>query len=187
MADKKADPSPMPYQKAAHLLNPLRKLILSPQKLAKRLSLERSSNVLELGCGPGYYSAEVARNIPDGRLTLVDIQQEMLDMAKERMDSFGVSNARYVKADAASLPFENDAFDVVYLVAVMGEIPDQSACIRELHRILRSGGLLSVSEQSYDPHFITISEMKKLLGDTFHFEGTFGSSRNYTASFRKEE
>lgn len=186
MAGSKADPIPMPYQKAAHLLNPLRKIILSPQKLAKRLSLEHNFNALELGCGPGYYSAEVARSIPDGRLTLVDIQQEMLDMVKERLESLGVSNTRYVKADAASLPFESDAFNVVYLVAVLGEIPNQTACIGELHRVLRSGGLLSVSEQSYDPHFITIPELKNLLGDSFHFERTFGSSRNYTANFRKQ-
>jgi ubiquinone/menaquinone biosynthesis C-methylase UbiE len=185
MSEKRAFPSPMSYKKADHLLNPLRKLILSPASHARRLSLDSRASVLELGCGPGYYSAEVARSIPLGRLTLVDIQPEMLEMAKTRLDSFGISNIDYVKADAAALPFENDSFDVVYMIAVLGEIPEIEKCIGELSRVLRKGGLLSVSEQSRDPHFIPINEMKDLVGDSFHFEKFFGHSRSYTANFRK--
>lgn len=185
MSFRDSTPIPMPYKKAGHLLNPFRKLILSPSKLASRLSLDPSANVLELGCGPGYYSPEIARKIPDGKLTLTDIQQEMLDMAKNRMESFGISNVTYIRADAAALPLENDTFDVLFLVAMLGEVPDRRKCIRELHRVLRPGGLLSVSEQAYDPHFINISEMKSLIGKAFRFERSFGTSRNYTANFRK--
>jgi ubiquinone/menaquinone biosynthesis C-methylase UbiE len=186
MPDKKITPAPMSYKKADHLLNPLRKFILSPSKLTSRLYLKQSTNVLELGCGPGYYSADVAQNIPNGKLTLVDIQQEMLDMAKQRLDSLSITNIIYVQADATALPFENDTFDVVYLAAVIGEVPDKETCIREMHRVLRVGGLLSVTEQCRDPHFIPVSEMKSLAGDMFDFERTFGSSRNYTSNFRKK-
>jgi len=185
MSDKDSTPIPMSYKRAEHLLNPLRKFILSPSKLVKQLSLNQNANVLELGCGPGYYSAKVAQKIPDGKLTLVDIQQEMLDMAKRRMDSFGISNINYVQADASELPFENDSFNVIFLIAMLGEVPDKEKCIRELHRVLRTGGLLSISEQSYDPHFIQDSKMKHLIGDMFHFEKEFGISRNYTVNFIK--
>lgn len=92
----------------------------------------------------------------------------------------------YVQADAAALPFKNDTFDVVYLIAMLGEVPDKKTCIHELHRVLRPKGLLSVSEQSYDPHFISVAEMKDLVGNSFSFERTFGVSRNYTANFRKQ-
>lgn len=186
MSKKEITASPMPYQRAKHLLNPLRKLILSPSKLTSCLSLNQNANVLELGCGPGYYSATVARNIQGGKLTLADIQQEMLDMAKKRLESLDISNVNYVQADATALPFENDSFDVVYLVAVLGEVPDEEKCIRELHRVLRTGGLLSVSEQSYDPHFISIPQIRSMVGDAFNFERTFGNRRNYTANFRKQ-
>jgi hypothetical protein len=54
----------MSYEHAAHLLNPLRKFILSPKKLVKRLELRENSKVLELGPGPGYFSLEIARSIP---------------------------------------------------------------------------------------------------------------------------
>lgn len=185
MSNKDSTPIPMSYKRAGHLLNPLRKFILSPSKLVNRLSLNQSANVLELGCGPGYYSAKVAQKIPSGKLTLVDIQQEMLDMAKRRMDLFDISNINYVLADALELPFENDSFDVIFMIAMLGEVPNREKCIRELHRILRTGGLLSISEQSYDPHFIPAFKMKDLIRDVFHFERRYGSNRNYTVNFRK--
>lgn len=186
MSDRKRNPGPMPYRHAAHLLNPIRKLILSPKKLAGRLSPEPDAAVLELGPGPGYFSAEIARNVPDGKLTLVDIQQEMLDMAKKRLDSFGLSNIAYIQADAAALPFDKETFDVIFLVAVLGEVPNKKKCIGELHRVLRPNGLLSVSEQPGDPDLIPVDEMKSLTGDLFDLERIFGGGRNYTANLRKK-
>lgn len=186
MSERNSAPIPMSFQRAEHLLNPLRKLILSPSRLVHRLSLNQTANVLELGCGPGYYSIKAAQMIPGGKLTLVDIQQEMLDMAKGRMDSAGLSNIDYVRADAAELPFEKDSFDVIFLVAMLGEVPDQGSCIRELNRVLRSGGLLSVSEQYHDPHFIPASKIKSLMGNVFRFDREFGSRHNYTVNFRKQ-
>ncbi len=184
MSDK-GTPGPMPVKHAAHLLNPLRKLILSPAKLVNRLSLNPAASVLEVGPGPGYFSGEVARNIPSGRLTLVDIQQEMLDMAKKRLDSFGLDNIDYIQADAAALPFAGESFDVAFLVAVLGEIPDKKKCIGELYRVLRPGGLLSVTEQPGDPDLIHLDEMKKLIGDLFSLEQIYGKGKNYTVNFRK--
>jgi hypothetical protein len=73
------------------------------------------------------------------------------------------------------------------MIAVLGEVPYQKQCIRELNRILRIGGLLSVSEQSRDPHFISIEKVKVLVGNDFYFEKSFGNSHNYTANFRKQE
>lgn len=176
----------MPFKHAAHLLNPLRKLILSPKKLVGRLSLAPDATVLEVGPGPGYFSAEAARNIPYGQLTLVDIQQEMLDMAKKRLDSYALQNVKYVQANATTLPFEKETFDVVFLVAVLGEIPDKQKCIGELYRVLRPGGLLSITEQPGDPDYIPVDNMKKLAGEMFHLDQLFGGGHNYIANFRKQ-
>ena len=67
--------TPMPHTHAAHLLNPLRALALSPRTLVRRLELKPDFAVLELGPGPGYFSPEVARAVPQGKLMLVDVQQ----------------------------------------------------------------------------------------------------------------
>ena len=98
LSNRKHEPRPMPCTKARHLLNPLRSLILSPEKLVQRLQLRPDFRVLELGPGPGYFSPAVARSIPKGKLVLVDIQQEMLDMARERLESKGLENVEYYRA-----------------------------------------------------------------------------------------
>ena len=153
-------PQPMPYTKARHLLNPLRSLVLSPKKLVSRLSLKPDSRVLELGPGPGYFSPTVASALPEGGLILVDIQQEMLDMAKERLDKKGIGNVEYRRGNATSLPVESETIDVVFLVAVLGEVPDRDSCLREIHRVLKKNGLLSLTEFKLgDPHFIPKNRM----------------------------
>lgn len=187
MPDSKGYCRPISYRKAGHLLHPLRGLILSPVRLAHRLSLRRDAQILELGPGPGYFSGHIARCIPDGRLTLVDVQPEMLDLAQKRLRAMGLQNVSYVQADAVDLPLENEAYDVAFLVDVLGEITDRIKCIRELHRVLKTGGLLSITEQPWGHDFVALGEAKRLVGDKeFSLEKIFGRGRNYTINFRKE-
>jgi len=177
--------TPMSHTKAHHLLNPLRGLILSPKKLARRLGLKPVFSVLELGAGPGYYSIEIARRLTGGKLILVDVQQEMLDMARERLENSGITNVEYWKADAGSVPADNASFDVVFVVAVLGEISDRAACLREARRVLRADGLLSLTEQFGDPDFIPMAEIMKLTADAgFELVAKYGFRFNYTANFR---
>jgi len=179
---------PMPHERASHLLNPLRKLILSPKKLVKRLELRKDAKVLELGPGPGYFSLEVARSIPAGILVMVDIQQEMLDMASKRLEKEGITNVDYIKGDAASLPADNEFFDVAFLVSVLGEVPDRSQCLRELYRVLHPQGRLSVTEQPGAPDFISRPEIQRLaVKEGFQVETTYGWSKNYTVNFKKPD
>ncbi len=77
-------------------------------------------------------------------------------------------------------------WDCVYLVAVLGEVSDLRSCVREVHRILRTGSVLSLTEQPGDPDFIPLLEARELVeGIGFRFEKARGRSKNYTASFRK--
>ncbi len=185
--NRKHKPRPMPYTKARHLLNPLRSLILSPEKLVQRMQLRPDFRVLELGPGPGYFSPTVARSIPKGKLVLVDIQQEMLDMARERLEGKGIANVEYYRGDAVSLPLESESVDVVFLVAVLGELPDRSACLKEVCRVLCPEGLLSITEFKLgDPDFIPEPEMIGSVEDTgFRCCATHGNLLSYTANFRK--
>jgi Methylase involved in ubiquinone/menaquinone biosynthesis len=184
--EQRKAPQPMSHKHAVFLLNPLRHLLLSPKKLVQRLNLHADAEVLEIGPGPGFFSAAVARSIPEGTLTLLDIQQEMLDMAKKRLDRMGISNAAFIKADAARMPFGDASYDAVFLVSVLGEMPDPAQCLKEAHRILRPNGLLSVSEQPGDPHFVPMAELTDLAARIgFKLERTFGPRFNYTLNFRK--
>lgn len=175
-----------PQQLASILTSPLRRLILSPKKLVRRLGPDEDSKVLELGPGPGYFSLEVAHSIPRGYLLLIDVQREMLEKAKRRLLRAKAKNVGYVQGDGCALPVRSSVFDVVFLVAVLGEVEKPFLCLKEIHRVLRQNGLLSVTEQPGDPDFVPLSKVQKLATETkFSFERVYGHEKNYTANFRK--
>jgi len=175
-----------PHQLAFLLEFSLRRFILSPERLADRLELKEASRVFELGPGPGYFSGAVARRIPQGYLMLADLQLEMLQKVRGKLARAGLGNVGFVQANGACLPLLSGAWDCVFLVAVLGEVSDPRSCLREIYRVLRSGGPLSLTEQPGDPDFIALPDARKLVeGVGFRFEKVYGGSKNYTASFRK--
>ncbi len=175
-----------PYQYAFTLLIPLRNLVLSPRKLLKMLSLQEDSSVLEVGPGPGYFSPHVARAIPKGKLVLADIQPEMLAYAKKRIEKKGLRNVSYHLCNGVTFPFDAASFDTIFLVAVLGEIENKDRYAAEFYRMLKPGGLLSVSELPGDPDRMRREEISDLLEkEEFSFDRFFGSRRNFTIHFRK--
>jgi len=176
-----------PHELAVMLLFPLRRIILSPQRLVDHLHLTRTSRVLEVGPGPGFFSIAVARAIPEGRLELVDIQREMLQKARGRLRRAGVPNTGYTQASAVRLPFRSDAFDVAFLVAVLGEVSDPKACLASIADVLRPGGLLAVAELPGDPDAVTEEQLRTLMqGTGLEFVDSLPVSRGFLASFRRE-
>lgn len=173
--------------KASFLLdNPLRKLIKSPKLVADRLSLQSQYHVLEVGAGGGYYSVEVASRLTAGQLTILDIQPNMLDKAMSKLREKGFDSVTAVLADACVLPLRDAQFDRVFMVTVLGEVPDPCKTLQETFRVLRPGGLLSVGEQRTDPDFLSLSFVKSLADNVgFEFVKSFGYRWNYTANFMK--
>jgi ubiquinone/menaquinone biosynthesis C-methylase UbiE len=176
-----------PSQFAFTLLIPLRNIILSPRVLIQRLGLKKNSVVLELGPGPGYFSVKVAEALPEGKLCLADIQQEMLDYAKKRLGRRKIRNVEYHLCNGTDLPFDDNQFDVIFMVTVLGEIENKQQYLKEFKRILKPGGILSISEQAGDPDKLEKHEIEELLdGHGFKPHEFFGTRRNFTINFRKE-
>ena len=176
-----------PHELAVMLLFPLRRIVLSPERLIRHLHLTRGSRVLEVGPGPGFFSIDVAQAIPRGRLELVDIQLEMLQKARRRLRRAGVHNAGYTQANAVKLPFGSSAFDVAFLVAVLGEVADPTACLASIADVLRCGGLLSVAELPGDPDALTEAQLRTLTqGTGLEFVESVRLPRGVLASFRRQ-
>ena len=176
-----------PPQMAFTLLIPARNLFLSPKQLISRLQLRKNSRVLEVGPGPGYFSTHVAKVLTGGKLVLADIQQEMLDKAKKRILRKKISNVEFYLCNGDNFLLPDESFDTIFLVTVIGEIENKNAYIKEFHRLLRKGGILSISELKGDPDKLTISEVKELISDSrLVFDNLFGNEDNYTINFKKE-
>lgn len=176
-----------PYQLAWVLDNPIRRLLITPERLADRLHLDDRSYVLELGPGSGYFSVELARRTKGGHLELLDLQPEMLAMAKRKLDRAGMQHVSYTAADASDeLPYPAETFDTAVLVAVLGEVSDRDSTLRGLLRVLRQGGVLAVHEHLPDPDRIPFHTLRPFVESRgFSFEERWGPAWNYTAIFRR--
>ena len=175
-----------PHQLAFTLLIPLRNIFLSPKQLLERLELEENFSVLEIGPGPGFFSIKIAQRLKRGKLVLADIQEEMLRISRKRIKKKGLRNVEYKLCDGKSLDFSDESFDRVFMVTVIGEVENKELYIKEINRILKTGGIFSVSELAGDPDKISIEELKELV-IPFGFEvyKQFGNKKNYTINFIK--
>ena len=175
-----------PPKYAFTLLIPFRDIFLSPRKLIQRLDLRENHIVLEIGPGPGYFSSHVAEKLYNGRLVLLDIQQEMLDYARKRLDKRNIKNVEYKLTDGNNLGFDNGIFDRVFMVTVIGEVDNKDGYLKEIHRILKPDGILSISELAGDPDKISIDDLKALVSAYgFEADEVFGNRFSYTVNFRK--
>lgn len=158
---------------------------ITRRRLREILAPEPGERVLEVGPGTGYYSLHVARWLePDGTLDILDVQQGMLDHTARRAHELGISNIIPTKADARELPYPDDSFDAVYLNLVLGEVPDQDATLRELHRTLKPDGRLVVGEVFADLHMVPFGALRtRAEAAGLEFESRLGGPLGYYARF----
>lgn len=137
--------------------------IISRDRLRSVLRPLPGERLLEVGVGTGYYSHDLAEWVgPDGTLELFDLQQEFLDHVMRGAAERGLTNLVPTQGDATALPYENASVDAVILTAVLGEIPDSAAALREIRRVLKPDGRLVVGELFGDPHFTTRASLERM-------------------------
>jgi ubiquinone/menaquinone biosynthesis C-methylase UbiE len=86
----------------------------------------------------------------------------MLLKARRRVHRAGLGNVYFTQASATSLPFKPATFDTVFLVAVLGEVPDPPACVAAVAAVLRPDGILSVTELPGDPDALSESDVREM-------------------------
>lgn len=136
---------PLP-DKWADLIRVIRDQVLT------RAALKPGQQVLDVGAGTGLVTLEACRQVgPSGRVVAVDLSHRALDTccvraaaAEAGAEVDAVVNA--VVSDALYLPFQSGYFDVALVRSVLMYIDDKVAAARELRRVLRPGGLVSVFE-----------------------------------------
>ena len=95
-------------------------------------------NVVEFGCGPGYFTRAIAKNATF--VTAVDISQEMLDRANANLA--GVENVAFKKENVERTTFPPDTFDTVFTANVVQVLEHPERALREAYRVLKPGGRL---------------------------------------------
>jgi arsenite methyltransferase len=116
------------------------------------LAATSGDRVLDVGCGPGFYCAEVLAEVGSkGSVVGIDGSEAMLALAARRCE--GAENVEFREADATSLPVADASFDLALCVQVLEYVADPAVALAEMHRALRPGGRVVI----WDIDWATVS------------------------------
>jgi ubiquinone/menaquinone biosynthesis C-methylase UbiE len=105
--------------------------------------------VLDVGCGPGTISADLARFVAPGSVVGIDLSKEVIELACRSIEgSLGV-RVSFQVGDVYDLQFDGSSFDVVYAHQVLQHLSDPIRALREMRRVLKPGGLVAVRDADY--------------------------------------
>ena len=131
-------------------------------KVLAALNLRTGEQVLEVGCGGGFYTNQLARFVgPTGRVCAIDISADQIAAAQQRCAEFAWAECR--DADIASPPYRDSEFDAVLAVQVLEYVADLDAGLSQIHRMLRPGGRLIVVATDWSSA-VWYSEMRRGCG-----------------------
>jgi ubiquinone/menaquinone biosynthesis C-methylase UbiE len=109
------------------------------QLVRRVLGAARGERILDLGCGPGFFCAELLEEVgPDGSILGLDSSPQMLTLAARRCE--GHDNVEFQVGEATSLRVDDASFDAALCVQVLEYVPGVSVSLAELYRALRPGG-----------------------------------------------
>jgi demethylmenaquinone methyltransferase/2-methoxy-6-polyprenyl-1,4-benzoquinol methylase len=156
--------------------NPLRCIFENPIKTLKAAGIKPGQQVLEVGCGPGFFTIPVAKLVGDnGYVYAIDLHPLAIKTVEEKLQKTSLNNVKITIADAEKMGLITESIDLVFLFGVIHALPlDQ--VLPELYRVLRPGGVLAV--QTFPGH--SLERVTK--GGLFTFVGKEGR----VSKFQKE-
>ncbi|MEU0136950.1 methyltransferase domain-containing protein [Streptomyces sp. NPDC006296] len=111
--------------------------------------LRPGRTVLDVGCGPGTITADLAALVAPGRVTAVDASGDVLERAARAAAERGADNVEFAIADVHDLDFPDDSFDVVHAHQVLQHVGDPVRALREMRRVCRPGGVVAARDSDY--------------------------------------
>ncbi|MFD8022375.1 methyltransferase domain-containing protein [Streptomyces lavendulae] len=113
--------------------------------------LRPGMRLLDVGCGPGTITADLARLVaPGGRVTAVDAAADVLEQADAHVREHAPDAVvDFAVADVHALDFPDDSFDVVHAHQVLQHVGDPVRALREMRRVCRPGGTVAVRDADY--------------------------------------
>jgi ubiquinone/menaquinone biosynthesis C-methylase UbiE len=112
-------------------------------------SLDPGMRLLDVGCGPGSITVDLAARVAPGAVVGIDIVDRVLDEARAAVAAAGAANVTIEPGNVYDLAFENDGFDVVYAHQVLQHLTDPVRALRQMRRVARPGGIVAVRDADY--------------------------------------
>jgi ubiquinone/menaquinone biosynthesis C-methylase UbiE len=140
--------------------------IYSPvgRSVLREAGLRKGMRVADFGCGVGSVTRMLAEIVgQSGLVTGIDVSAQQLSQARNWCYGAGLTNTSFVEADASRTHLPRSAFDLVYCRFLLMHLPDPMQCLREMHDVLRPGGILVVE----DGDLSTATSIPASAQDTF--------------------
>src|ERR1700744_1275284 len=103
-------------------------------------------SVLDVGCGPGTITVDLAARVAPGRVTAVEMTDEALDLARAEAEGRNQSNIDFATSDVHALDFPDNTFDVAHAHQVLQHVADPVQALRELRRVGVPTGVVAVRD-----------------------------------------
>jgi len=134
-----------------------------PAKLMKALKLKEGMTVCDLGCGNGFYTLKLAKEVgPTGKVLAVEIQQEMLDLLAKRAEKAGIKNYQPILGTVADPKLPENSVDLILIVDVYHEMDHPVEMLSAMRKSLsKTGRMVLVEFRAEDPN-VPIKELHKM-------------------------
>jgi len=124
----------------------------NPFKVLCAAGLQSGQRVLEVGCGPGFFTIPAAKIVgKTGSIFAVDINPFAVRHVQKKIESEGVTNVKLALANVGETDLTDESFDLAFLFGFGHPIGDWDIIWSELHRLLKSGGALAVEGRLRPP------------------------------------
>ncbi|TGC07451.1 class I SAM-dependent methyltransferase [Methanolobus halotolerans] len=110
------------------------------------IPLIRGSNILDVGCGLGAASMEIAKQHPSASVLGIDIQKGMIRQCRLNADIYNIDNVRFEATSVYKLPYESNKFDTVTCFFMLHHLDDIPRALEEIKRVLADGGKVLAAE-----------------------------------------
>ena len=124
--------------------NPLLPIFKNPYKLLRAAGLKQGQKVLEVGCGPGFFTIPAAKIVGnEGVVYAVDVHPLAIERVKEKIEREGIKNVTPIHANVSDTGLPDQSIDLAFIFGLRYIAGGLENVIAEIHRILKPGGVLS--------------------------------------------
>ena len=154
-------------------------LFVDPYKLLDSAGLKPGQKVLEVGCGPGFFTIPAAKIVGEkGRVYALDVNPVAVETVRRKIKENNLKNVQVLLADASETGLPDKSIDVAFLFGVIHALDNVDMVMQEMHRVLKTKGVLSLQKSWW-------SERKLLDAVTKNGLFSFKEKTNRVFKFEK--
>ena len=154
-------------------------LFVNPYELLNAAGLKSGQKVLEVGCGPGFFTIPAAKIVGEkGKVYALDVNPVAVETVRRKIEEKNLENIEVILADASETGLPDESIDTAFLFGVVHALDDVDAVMWEMHRVLKAKGVLSIQKSWWSE--------KKLL-DTVTKNGLFSFKEKIGRVFKFEK